>query len=275
MITMDLVMVMGLNSQKLDNKEERTIDIMLSVVLIVIGLLLSIKHYPPRNWIVYDGALYIDIARSLTEGITNFEYQGIYMLFRPPIYPYTLSIIYRLIEEPIPYILIARVVSSLFYALVSVTIFLAFKGYFGRLKALLASFFYLLNPLAFGMSIQPLVHSEFTFFYLLSMLLLLKWSESFRLIHIILFGIFAGISILTRYTGLTIVGIFFTYVYLLYLEGFISIEYRNNKAYYCGDCHYYISANPLDDHGKIFLHRYAEPIYRSIKGSKSCITRVY
>lgn len=201
----------------------RKYSLLISISLFVTSMGLSLKNYPPLNWTPYDGALYIDIAHSLSHNITDFSYQGIYMMFRPPIYPYTLSLFYRLFPPKFS-IEIARIVSSSFYAGTSVLIFLLFKKLLGDLKALGASVFYILNPISLGMSTQPLVHSEFTFFYLISIYWLLKWSITNKIKEVILFGFFTGVSILTRYTGLTIILISLAYIYILLFANRINLD---------------------------------------------------
>ena len=195
--------------------------ILAGIGIFILAMFISLNHYPPNSWIPYDGALYIDIANTLSKDPSNFSYQGIYMLFRPPIYPYTLSIVYRLIPFRNP-VTIARLVTSIFYAGTAVLIFMLFGRYLGYSKGGYASILYILNPIALGMSTQPLVHSQFIFFYLISMYYLLKWSENLNKSSMVLFGISAGISTLTRYTGLSILLIAIVYVYLLYLSNNIK-----------------------------------------------------
>lgn len=147
------------------------------------------------------------------------------MLFRPPVYPYTLSILYRLLPPEI-HITVARIVSSIFYAGTAMSIFTLFRKYLGDLKAIGASILYILNPIALGMSTHPLVHSQFTFFYLISIYWLMKWSEEKIKKYMVLFGFFAGIAVLTRYTGLTIWGVAIAYAYLLFLAREIPSNLR-------------------------------------------------
>lgn len=184
------------------------------VVMFILALSISILTAPPKTSITYDEALYIDIARNLAGGLSNFTYQGVYMMYRPPLYPYTLSFFYRIFEYD-THLTIARLISSLFYALTSLLIYLFVVELFkDEKRALLASLFYIFNPLAFAMSSRALVHSEFTFFYTLSLFLLYKGRRSGRALHIYLAFLSAGLAILTRYTGLSILGVIFAYLYL-------------------------------------------------------------
>ena len=197
---------------------------LMALGIFIMAMIMSLKNYPPSSWTPYDGALYIDIARNLSEDFTDFSYQGIYMMFRPPIYPYTLSIIYRLVPLDL-HLTVARLISSVFYSGTAMLIFILFRRYLGDLKAIIASILYMLNPIALGMSIQPLVHSQFTFFYLISVYYLLKWSENRNRISIVLFGIFTGISILTRYTGFSLGAVAIAFIYLLIISQKINLNY--------------------------------------------------
>ena len=134
-------------------------------VLVFLGtLIVGIMALPQDNSITYDGALYINIARSLAEDITSFTYQGVYMMYRPPLYPYTLSLFFRVISSN--HLLIARLVSVFSFALTSALVYLLTVEMFGNpVEGVIASLFYALNPLAFTMAGRELVHSEFTFFY--------------------------------------------------------------------------------------------------------------
>jgi len=82
-------------------------------------------------------------------------------------------------------------------------------------KGVAASIFYILNPLGFTMSNRALVHSEFSFFYTLAVFLLYKGTrdENNKLIYASFVS--AGLTVLTRYTGLSIIGVFVAYLYLI------------------------------------------------------------
>jgi len=183
-------------------------------ILIFLGALaIGIAFLPPENSLTYDGALYINIARSLTKSVTSFTYQGIYMMYRPPLYPYTLSIFFRVFSSN--HLLIARLVSVFSFALTSVLVYLLTLEMFrDSVKGIIASLFYIFNPLAFTMAGRELVHSEFTFFYTLAIYLLYTGKVRKSNTRIYLSFIAAGLAILTRYTGLSIVLVFLTYLWL-------------------------------------------------------------
>nr|WP_297501860.1 glycosyltransferase family 39 protein [Thermococcus sp.] len=186
----------------------------LSLAIFGVALALSLATFPPWNTLTYDGALYIDIARNLAKGPTNFTYQGVYMMYRPPLYPYTLSLFFHFIHNPLSQLTVARLVSAIFFSLTAVlTFLLAFELLKDRNKALIASAFFILNPLAFTMGTRELVHSEFTFFYALAIYLLYTGrNREGRRIYFAFIS--AGLAILTRYTGLSIIGVFLVYLWL-------------------------------------------------------------
>ncbi|AEH25149.1 ArnT family glycosyltransferase [Pyrococcus yayanosii] len=185
---------------------EKLIPAFLFLVTFTAGLL----TFPPWKTLTYDEALYIDIARSIAEG-RGFTYQGVYMMYRPPLYPYTLSLILYFL----PYghhLAVARLVSLLFHSLTAVLVYFLASALLGdKWKAVTASLFYIFNPLAFTMATRALVHAEFTFFYTLSLYMLFTAGDWRRTV---LAFFFAALAVLTRYTGLTIVGVIFTYLYL-------------------------------------------------------------
>ncbi|CAD5243700.1 ArnT family glycosyltransferase [Thermococcus camini] len=215
----------------------------------LLALCVSLPTMPPSNTITYDGALYIDIARNLAEDITDFTYQGIYMMYRPPLYPYTLSLPYHFIHEPYAQLTVARTVSMLFFALTAVLTYLLTVEMFGNpLKGIVASLFYIFNPLAFTMATRELVHSEFTFFYTLAVYLLYTGRKRGIPYRIYLSFVSAGLAILTRYTGLSILGVFIAYLWLTdhwgwvkkgeYWLGFILLGLTLAPWFYMGHLHY-------------------------------------
>ncbi|WP_148882666.1 ArnT family glycosyltransferase [Thermococcus aciditolerans] len=219
------------------------------LVPFLLALCVSLLTMPPSNTITYDGALYIDIARNLAEDITDFTYQGIYMMYRPPLYPYTLSLPYHSIHEPYAQLTVARTVSMLFFALTAALTYLLTVEMFGDpFKGIAASLFYIFNPLAFTMATRELVHSEFTFFYTLAVYLLYTGRKRGVPYRIYLSFVSAGLAILTRYTGLSILGVFLAYLWLTdhwewvkkreYWVGFILLGLTLAPWLYMGNLHY-------------------------------------
>ncbi|ASJ08684.1 glycosyltransferase [Thermococcus siculi] len=187
---------------------------LIPVIPFILALTAGALTFPPWSTLTYDGALYIDIARNLARDITDFTYQGVYMMYRPPLYPYTLSVLFRF--APLDtHLTAARLVSLLSFALTAVLVsLLARELLMGEAKAILASLFYIFNPLAFTMATRELVHSEFTLFYTLAIYLLYTGRK--RGSEARIYGAFvaAGLAILTRYTGLSIIAVFLAYLWL-------------------------------------------------------------
>jgi len=167
--------------------------------------------------VTYDGALYIDIARNLFHGLTNYTYQGYYMMYRPPGYVYTLYLVFHFVpKSPSSLLTTAKLVSALFYGLTAGLVYYFALALWGnRIKAGGASLLYIASPLAFSMATRELVHSEFTFFYTLSLYLLYTGRKSGDERRIYAAFIAAGVSILTRYTGLSIIAVIFAYLWLV------------------------------------------------------------
>jgi 4-amino-4-deoxy-L-arabinose transferase-like glycosyltransferase len=186
------------------------------LAVFITALSLQLATLPPWDTLTYDGALYIDIARNLVENPSNFTYQGIYVMYRPPLYPYTLSLLYHFIKNPLDQLTVARLVSVLFFSMTAVLVYLFAKGLFeDETKSLLTSFYFTFNPLAFTMGGRELVHSEFTFFYTLALYLFYTGRERNSVERLSLAFVSAGMAILTRYTGLSIIGVFFAYLWLV------------------------------------------------------------
>jgi len=183
--------------------------------IFIAALSLSLFSLPPTLSITYDEALYINVARNLARDISSFTYQGVYMMYRPPLYPYTLSAFYRL-SEYAHHLTIARTISAIFYALTAVLVYLfAVELFKDWKKGVAASLFYILSPLSFTMSNRALVHSEFSFFYTLAVFLLYKGTRDKNSKLIYVSFVSAGLAVLTRYTGLSIIGVFVAYLYLI------------------------------------------------------------
>ncbi|ANF22916.1 ArnT family glycosyltransferase [Thermococcus piezophilus] len=180
----------------------------------ILALGVSLATMPPWNTLTYDGALYLDIARNLANDITSFTYQEVYMMYRPPLYPYTLSLFYHFVPEEY-HLLVARLVSAFFFSFTAVLVYLLARDIFGdERRSIIASLFFISNPLAFTMATRELVHSEFTFFYTLAVYLLYTGRKKRNVLRIYISFIAAGLAILTRYTGLSIVVVFLVYLYL-------------------------------------------------------------
>ncbi|WP_346765899.1 glycosyltransferase family 39 protein [Thermococcus sp. 9N3] len=184
-------------------------------IVFLFALGIELITFPPWDTLSYDGALYIDIARNLAVNPTSFTYQGAYMMYRPPLYPYTLSLFYHFVHEPLSQLRVARLVSAVFFALTAVLVYLLTLELFERfVKGILASAFFIFNALAFTMGTRELVHSEFTFFYTLAIYLLYTGRKSGNPTRIYLAFVSAGLAILTRYTGLSIIAVFIAYLWL-------------------------------------------------------------
>jgi len=226
-------------------------------LIFLLALGVELATFPPWDTLTYDGALYIDIARNLAVNPANFTYQGVYVMYRPPLYPYTLSPFYRFLHEPLSQLTVARLVSALFFALTAVLVYLLAVELFDEgVKGLLASAFFAFNALAFTMGTRELVHSEFTFFYTLAVYLLYTGRKLENPVRIYLAFLSAGLAILTRYTGLSIVGVFIAYLWLTeywdwvkkreYWVGFVVLFLTLGPWLYLGHLNYGGALRPFE-----------------------------
>jgi len=213
---------------------------LIPTLVFILALGVQLATFPPWDTLTYDGALYIDIARNLAVNPTSFTYQGTYMMYRPPLYPYTLSLFYHFIHNPLSQLMMARLVSMVFFALTALVVYLLTIELFGsEVKGLLASLFFMFNPLTFTMGARELVHSEFTFFYALAIYLFYTGRNRGNTTRIYLSFISAGLAILTRYTGLSIIAVFIAYLWL--------VEYWNwvkKKEYWVGFALLFLTLSP-------------------------------
>ncbi|MFA4646014.1 glycosyltransferase family 39 protein [Pyrococcus kukulkanii] len=137
------------------------------------------------------------------------------MMYRPPLYPHTLSLLYHFIHDPLAQLKVARIVSAFFFALTASLVYLLCLELFGDLiKGVIASLFFMFNGLALTMGGRELVHSEFTFFYTLAIYFLYTGRKRGEPRRIYLAFISAGLAVLTRYTGLSVIPVFLAYLWL-------------------------------------------------------------
>ncbi|ASJ09993.1 glycosyltransferase [Thermococcus sp. P6] len=233
----------------------------LALIPFIGALILGIATFPPWNTLTYDGALYIDIARNLARNVTDFTYQGVYMMYRPPLYPYTLSVPFRFTPLEL-HLTVARLVSLLSFALTALLVYLLVEETSNdRVRGIIASCFYVLNPLAFTMATRELVHSEFTLFYTLAVYLLYTGRKRKSTARIYLAFVSGGLAILTRYTGLSIIGVFLAYLWLVddwewvrrreYLLGFLLLGLTLAPWLYMGHLYYGGALRPFSVASKV------------------------
>jgi len=226
-------------------------------IVFLFALAIQLITLPPWDTLSYDGALYIDIARNLAGNPTNFTYQGVYMMYRPPLYPYTLSLFYHFFHKPLSQLIVARLVSAVFFALTAMIVYmLAVELFESEAKGLIASLFFIFNALAFTMGTRELVHSEFTFFYSLAVYLLYTGRKKDNPTRICLAFVSAGLAILTRYTGLSIIAVFVAYLWLTeywnwvkmreYWVGFALLLLTLSPWLYLGHLHYGGALKPFE-----------------------------
>ncbi|MFA4700874.1 hypothetical protein [Pyrococcus kukulkanii] len=76
------------------------------------------------------------------------------MMYRPPLHPCTLSLLYHFIHDPLAQLKVARIVSAFFFALTASLVYLLCLELFGDLiKEVIASLFFMFNGLALTMGV--------------------------------------------------------------------------------------------------------------------------
>jgi 4-amino-4-deoxy-L-arabinose transferase-like glycosyltransferase len=146
-----------------------------------------------------DEAIYTQVVFAMTKGY--IPYKDI-VFVHPPVYVY--------MEYPVMWLSPSLLALRTFNVLLGIaTIFLIFyitMLIFSKKTALIASGIYALYPLAVYGNKLALIDNGLTFFLTLMMLFFLKFTKEKKLIYLFLSGMFAGISFMTKYTALLVIG---------------------------------------------------------------------
>ncbi|MEJ5201584.1 MAG: glycosyltransferase family 39 protein [Anaerolineales bacterium] len=186
-------------------------------ILVLLALALFWFSTPHGLALVNDSVLYIDGARNLLQGngysrlvgwggtvpITNF----------PPFYSFVLALIMALGIAPIQ--------ASWWVSLVFLAVNVVLVSLLGREVTQSVAFGVLAGGLAlisdpfFRHHLFALTEPVFLFYYFLSLLLLIRFLKQRRWYQVLLAGLFAGLSYLTRYIGITLfaTGVIFLLVF--------------------------------------------------------------
>ncbi len=171
------------------------------VLLFIVTFSITTISIPNYESLSYDEALYINIARNLANNILDFTYQNVYMLYRPPVYVYTISLPIKFLENDL-HLFAAKIVSAFFHSLTSILVYIfSYELFKKRTYAFISSLIYFLNPVSFTMATRALTHTEFTFFSLLSLYLFYRGEKTGRNVYIYFSAIASAIAFLTRYVG--------------------------------------------------------------------------
>lgn len=146
-----------------------------------------------------DEAIYSQVALAMTKGY--IPYKDI-VFTHPPVYLY--------MEYPViwvgPSLLALRSFNVLLGIATTCLIFYTATLIYSKRTALIASGIYAIYPLAIYSNKLALVDNGLTFFTTLMILFFIKYLKERRVKHLVLSGMFAGVSFMTKYTALLVIG---------------------------------------------------------------------
>ncbi|MBN2572650.1 MAG: glycosyltransferase family 39 protein [Ignavibacteriales bacterium] len=207
---------------KIDVKKKKNILLTLGIILFV-GLVLrliyvlEINNTPFANNLFSDAKIYNEWAKSI---VSTNDWVGKDVFFMAPIYPYFLAIIYKVFGQSILFIQLLQVIISTFSILL---IYICAKKLFLEKVALISAAISSVYSVFVFYSGAILSETLQLFFFCLFIYYIIKSSESNKLKHWFIAGIFAGISILFRGNFLFIS--FLIVLYIIFSEnvkGFLN-----------------------------------------------------
>ena len=177
--------------------------------------------------------------------------------FRAPLLPYLISIFYFINLG-----FLANFLMPLIGALSVILIYKLGKELFNEKVALISSLFFVFIPLHVFYSGRVLTDVLFTFFVLLTSLSFWKGYEKNNKRHKILFGVFLALALLSRYTALWIVPVFFFYS----LARNKSLKFLKDKYLWYSILAFFGTLIPWIIYG---IFEYNNPIGAFIHGAKA------
>ena len=177
--------------------------------------------------------------------------------FRAPLLPYLISIFYFINLG-----FLANFLMPLIGALSVILIYKLGKELFNEKVALISSLFFVFIPLHVFYSGRVLTDVLFTFFVLLTSLSFWKGYEKNNKRHKILFGVFLALALLSRYTALWIVPVFFFYS----LARNKSLKFLKDKYLWYSILAFFGTLIPWFIYG---IFEYNNPIGAFIHGAKA------
>ncbi len=164
------------------------------------------------NVLWWDEAEYMTLARNLLKDLTQFTlFEKYTALFKPPLLPYLLSIVFRFtgFNE-----IVAKLIPPLFGVLTLFVLYVfSIKIFRKESLAFLTVIFLAINPLFIRMSTLILSDIPFLFFTTLSLYFFYEALNK-KNYYFIYSGIFGGLSALARYQGFIILIIYAVFICL-------------------------------------------------------------
>ena len=169
------------------------------IVELILGAILRFLNLLYFHGLDTDEAIYAQAVSALTKGYA--PYRDVFFA-HPPVYLYleygVLSVNHSLLA--------LRSFNAVLGLATTFLIYEACKLAYSERAALIASGIYALYPLAIYSNKIAFVDNGLTFFTTLMMLLFLKYLKEDKAKFIALSGLFAGVSLMTKYTAVLIVG---------------------------------------------------------------------
>lgn len=153
----------------------------------------------------YDASNYIEIAQNLVSGrgyttsYISFPYLKNPIphqdLYRPPLLVYFIAALFVIAGAGFE---VAKLAPVIFGALLPIVTYLLGRELFGHRVGLISAVAVFLSGEVMFFSIQVLTETQFTFLFIASAYLLLRWYRTGSIRHVLAFGVMLGISFLSR-----------------------------------------------------------------------------
>ena len=188
--------------------------------------------------LTFDESLYAQIGLQLKEDLTNYtsfptysyylkqgrslpEYLKRPIFKHPPIFCYLISLAYFVAK---PSYFTAVWISILAGAILVVVTYLIARFIFNSKVAIGAAFLLTIDPVHWLCAEKIWIEMTFTLFFYLAILFFVLAIKKDKLTLFIACGIFIGLSILTKYPGVLLLPIIFSYLYLYRAESLLKIK---------------------------------------------------
>lgn len=233
----------------------------LMIFVVVVSFIIRIAYLlfdPIRGW---DESVYLNLGQDLAHNpylyslinsgwndfipSTDILYSWPNIGFRPPLLPYLIAIISALkLNFLIP--LLVPILST-------ASVYLVYRLgalMFNKRAGLYASIFFCLVPLNIYTSEKIWVDAPVVFFVLLTFLSFWRGYERGEKKHKILFGLYLGLALLTRYTAMWIAPVFLIY----FLTRDRSLHFMKDKYLWFAVCLFTILICPWLFYGYVYYH---------------------
>ena len=206
----------------------RNFHLLIISLLITVVVITRFCGFVQPHTLTFDEALYVRLGLQLKENPANYTTQSTYKYYlergrvlpdylnrplfkHPPLFPYMISLAYYLQK---PSFFTAIWVSILAGALLILVTYFIAKKIFNSQVALISAFLLAIDPIHWLCSEKIWIETTFTLFFYLAILFFILAIEKDGLKFYLLCGIFTGLAILSKYPGVLIIFIVFSYLSL-------------------------------------------------------------